>query len=269
MPYLSVEGERQIYFEHHGRSGTAVVLTHGWGMSGRVWDTTVPTLLAAGVDVVTFDQRCCGQSDKVFDDVTIEAFGSDVVRIADHLGLERVLLNGWSLGGAVAVDAAAKLGDRLIGLALTCAATPRFVRGDDWEHGTTPEDLEDRIVALRRDRAVLLHDLAGAICRVDVVGEPVREWLWQIFMQTSHHADYSLRSLGAIDQRAALEAITVPALVVAGALDPRVPRDVAELTAKLLPSASFVELDASSHVPFLEQPEEYRAAIVELVRSCT
>ena len=46
----------------------------------------------------------------------------DVVRLVDHLSLDRPVINGWSLGGAVATAAVAKLGERASGLVLTGGA---------------------------------------------------------------------------------------------------------------------------------------------------
>src|SRR3546814_19705195 len=101
MARLAVEGTREIHYDHHkGGDGTPVVLVHGWGMNGRVWDYVLPYLLQAGHDVVVADQRACGRSDRDFTDVGIEALGSDVVALVEHLGLAKVVLNGWSLGGA-------------------------------------------------------------------------------------------------------------------------------------------------------------------------
>ena len=130
MGRLAVEGDRQIHFEHYGGgSKPTVVLSHGWGMGCRVWDNTVARLVDAGHGVVIYDQRCCGQSDKDFADVSIEALGADLAALCRHLRLAAPVLNGWSLGGAVAVDAAARLGNEVGGLVLTGGATPRYTQG--------------------------------------------------------------------------------------------------------------------------------------------
>ena len=70
-------------------------------------------------DVVLLDLRACGRSDKDFVDVSIAAMGADVARLCEHLGLQRPVVNGWSLGGAVAVEAVARLSSAAGGLVLT------------------------------------------------------------------------------------------------------------------------------------------------------
>jgi pimeloyl-ACP methyl ester carboxylesterase len=47
----------------------------------------------------------------------------NVAPLCGHLSKSSVLLNGWSLGGAVVVDYGAKLGSRLEDLALARGAT--------------------------------------------------------------------------------------------------------------------------------------------------
>lgn len=48
MAYLTVDGKRRVYFEDHGAGDCALVLIHGWGMDGRVWDgVLMPTIVAS------------------------------------------------------------------------------------------------------------------------------------------------------------------------------------------------------------------------------
>jgi len=96
MGYIAVEDERKVYFEHHRGEGRPIVLVHGWAATARCWDTVLPALRANGNEVVTVDLRCCGRSDKDFDDVTIAALGADVAALCRHLGLQSPVINGWS-----------------------------------------------------------------------------------------------------------------------------------------------------------------------------
>ena len=124
MGYLTREDNKRVYFESHGEGDSAVLLIHGWGMSSRTWDPVVPALVARGHRTVLIDHRGCGQSDKDFADLGIEAIAGDVVALVEALGLKTVVLNGWSLGGAVAVEAADRLGSTCKGLVLTDWAAP-------------------------------------------------------------------------------------------------------------------------------------------------
>ena len=213
MGYLERENGRRLYFEDHGGPGLPVMLIHGWAMSGRVWDATALALRAKGHRVITFDQRGCGLSDKDFDDSRIAASGGDVVALCDRLGLTSVVVNGWSLGGAVAVDAAGRLKARCAGVALTCGASPRYTRADDFPHGGAVSEVTDTVAAVGRDRATVLRGVAKIVC-AKPVGEAVEDWMWSIFMQSTPCADASLTDLAQVDQRAQLAALTAPLLVM-------------------------------------------------------
>jgi non-heme chloroperoxidase len=264
MGRLAVEGTREIYYEHYrGRGAVPVVLVHGWGMSCRVWDYVIPDLQDAGHDVVVFDDRACGLSDRDFEDVSVDALGSDVVALVDHLGFDRVVLNGWSHGGGVVTDAGVKLGDRLAGLVLTGGATPRFVQADDWPYGNTTEGLEELLAALRDDRISFFDGLSQGVCHV-AVGKPVIDWMWKVFTETGPQADESLRDLGRIDQRGILDQLQAPTLILAGRHDTFVSIDHAREQTKLFPKAEIVEFE-TGHAPFIEARDEYRSALTEFL----
>lgn len=264
MGMLTREGGRQIYFEHYAGRGPAVVLSHGWGMGCRAWDDTIARLTDRGHAVVAYDHRGCGRSDKDFVDVSIEALGDDVVALCKHLALGDVVLNGWSLGGAVVVDAATKLGAALRGLVLTVGATPRYTQADGFPHGGRPEDVAATVAALRAGRIAFLKGLYfGGVFAVDV-GDDVKQRCWQIALEASPGADASLGALARLDQRKALAAIAAPALVVVGARDGVVPPGIGRAAAALLPNATLCELDCG-HAPFLELPDAYHAALFDLL----
>jgi pimeloyl-[acyl-carrier protein] methyl ester esterase len=265
MAYLSVEGERRIYFEDHRGEGLPVLLVHGWGMSCRVWDTTTAMLVDAGHRVIVFDQRGCGASDKDFAEVSVAAGGEDIVRLIDALGLERVVLNGWSLGGALAAAAAARLGNRCAGLVLTGGATPRYVQAEDFPHGGEPGSVAETVAALRSNRTPFLHGLAQAVCAKDP-GDGVVTWLWHIFQQTSPAADAGLAELDHLDQRELLTELDVPVLVFVGSEDGFVAPDIGRAAARMT-SGKLVEFEGCGHAPFLEEGERYRGELRDFLRT--
>lgn len=265
MAHLDVEGTRRIYFEHHHGSGRPVVLVHGWGATARCWDTVAPALRAEGHEVVLVDLRCCGRSDNDFDDVSIAALGADVARLCAHLGLDHPVVNGWSLGGAVAVDAVARLGSAAGGLVLTGGASPRYTSAPDWPHGGTPDDVEGVLAGAAVDRATTFRGVASAVCAVPV-GSDVLDWLWAMFMEMGPRGDDSLRDLATIDQRELLGRIEVPVLVLHGRHDGFVSFDGAEAAVPLCRDARLVAFADSGHAPFLEERERYLAELTGFLK---
>ncbi len=168
---------RTVYYEHHRGTATPVVLIHGWAMSSRLWVGTVEALKHAGHAVITIDHRGCGQSDRDFGDVSIAALASDVEGIVRQEASRPVVLNGWSLGGAVAAEAAHRLGDKAAGLVLTCGASPRFTKTADFPYGGDEEGLAATAAALAGDRAAFFKGLAQGVCAREVSQETV-DGIW-------------------------------------------------------------------------------------------
>tara|TARA_R110002110_G_scaffold205066_1_gene416630 strand:- start:19782 stop:20588 length:807 start_codon:yes stop_codon:yes gene_type:complete len=267
MAHLERENGQRVYFEDYGSGDTAVVLVHGWGMGLRMWDYSLQALTDAGHRVVALDHRGCGQSDKDFGDMGIEAIASDVVALVHSLGLKRVVLNGWSLGGAVVVAAASQLGAACAGVVLTCGATPVYLQKPDFPYGGTDEALAETLAAMKADRVNFLGALSQGICASEV-SEHVTQWMWQSFMQASPLAAQSLGELGPLDQRDMLAALDVPILSVVGTqdavVDPQICRSVEQYNA----GARTVEFADSGHAPFIDETAAYNEALLSFVGAC-
>ncbi len=256
MSYLSREDNKQVYYESHGDGDSTVLLVHGWGMSGRTWDHVTPALVAAGHRVVLVDHRGCGESDKDFADLSIKAIAGDVVALVRELGLSSVVLNGWSLGGAVVVEAADQLGDVCKGLVLTGGATPVYTQKPDFPHGGTDEDMAGTLAALAADRVNFLKGLSQVVC-VKEVSPDIEHWFWQIFLQASPLAGQSLGELAQLDQRVQLAALQMPILSFVGSEDGFVAPPICRWVGENNPNARVVEFEGVGHAPFIEEQQAY------------
>jgi pimeloyl-ACP methyl ester carboxylesterase len=85
-------------------SGRPVVLIHGWPDTHRLWSKQVPALVDAGFQVITYDQRGYGASDKPaeVEAYSIPFLAIDTTAILDHLGIEQAHVVGHDWGAAVA-----------------------------------------------------------------------------------------------------------------------------------------------------------------------
>lgn len=267
MATIERDDGKHVYYEDYGRGDSAILLVHGWGMSVRTWDYTLPALLAAGHRVVAIDHRGCGRSDKDFDDVSIAAIAGDIVALVGSLGLKKVVLNGWSLGGAVAVAAAAQLGSTCRGLVLTCAATPAYLQKPDYPHGGTEDAFVATLAGLAVDRVNFLAALSKGVCSRPVSTD-VQNWLWAIFLEASPHAAQTLAELGPLDQRPLLASLDLPILNFLGGkdaiMDPGVSRTVKEFNAR----TRTVEFDDAGHAPFIEETARYNDELLAFVAEC-
>ena len=95
--------------------GRPVVLVHGWPDTKRLWTRQVPALVDAGYQVISYDQRGYGASDKPegIDAYSIPFLAIDVTAVLDHLGIEKAHLVGHDWGAAVVWATAAFAPERV------------------------------------------------------------------------------------------------------------------------------------------------------------
>lgn len=98
-----------------GNGWPALVFLHGWANDRNIWDQQVP-YFAKSRTVVAVDLAGFGDSEKKRGLWTMSSFGEDVVGLVEELELAEVVLVGFSMGALVAVEAATRLQDRVVGV---------------------------------------------------------------------------------------------------------------------------------------------------------
>jgi 3-oxoadipate enol-lactonase len=93
-----------IYYEVTGR-GEPLLFIHGLASSSRSWKKQVPPF-SQHYQVITFDIRGHGRSDKPIEPYSIELFAADTRELLSRLGISRSHVVGFSMGGMVAFQLA-------------------------------------------------------------------------------------------------------------------------------------------------------------------
>jgi 3-oxoadipate enol-lactonase len=104
MPFASSNG-LSLCYDIIGE-GPAVCLINGYRLSSVAWPPGFIPRLASRVSVLSFDNRGTGHSDKPPAGYEIGNMANDVIGLLDTLGLSRVHLFGFSMGGAIAQEIA-------------------------------------------------------------------------------------------------------------------------------------------------------------------
>ncbi len=104
-----------ISYEVYGKGEPTLVFVHGWCCDARYWRKQVP-FFSEKHRVVVLDLAGHGHSGLTRKTYTMAAFGDDVRAVTEAVGSDRVILIGHSMGGAVIVEAARRMPERVIGL---------------------------------------------------------------------------------------------------------------------------------------------------------
>ena len=245
--------------------GSPVVLLHGIASSIYTWRHLLPEL-APDHDVIALDLPGFGGSVQP-PDLAWHLYPRVVLGLLDRLGVERAMMVGHSLGGAVAVSVAEESPDRVAGLVLIDSAGFNLAAADRpfllRLTASIPAPVLDALPRRRLVRAGLrqvFHDDSK------VTDEVVEEYLAPL---SRPGALVSIRSLlasrnadAAERVRHAIEGIRAPTLIVWGRQDAWAPVEHAERFAAAIPGARVVVLEECGHVPQEERPEE----LIRLVR---
>ncbi|HEY8323495.1 MAG: alpha/beta fold hydrolase [Ktedonobacterales bacterium] len=100
MPTVSVNG-LQMYYELRGE-GQPLALIEGLGTDLSEWEAIIEPL-ARHYEVIAFDNRGSGRTDKPNEPYTIEQMAEDTDGLLRAIGAERADILGISLGGRIAL----------------------------------------------------------------------------------------------------------------------------------------------------------------------
>ncbi|MBF8149708.1 alpha/beta hydrolase [Winogradskyella sp. F6397] len=96
----------ELDYEDHG-TGNVLLFLHGLGSTKKDWDAQVP-FFSKTHRVITVDLRGHGNSTKPQDAYSVELMTEDVKQLLDELNIKKATVIGFSMGGAVAFEMAAK-----------------------------------------------------------------------------------------------------------------------------------------------------------------
>ncbi|WP_405092243.1 alpha/beta hydrolase [Micromonospora sp. NBC_01392] len=241
MPYVKVGEENSadidIYYEDHG-SGPAVVLIHGYPLSGASWEKQTRELLAAGHRVITYDRRGFGRSSQPAVGYDYDTFAGDLNALLEHLDLRDIILVGFSMGTGEVTRYLGAYGSGRVRKAVLMGAIPPFLlKTDDNPDGVDRQVFEDIKAAVVADRPAYFKDFLDNFYNVDVLGGTrISEQAWQNSFITavgaSAYAAYACVDSWLTDFRDDVAKIDVPTLLLHGDADRILPIDA---TANRLP----------------------------------
>lgn len=247
---LDLEGRRLSVLDFGG-AGRPLLALHGHLDQGAAF---APLAHALGPRwrVIAPDQRGHGASDRAAD-YSREGYLADALAVLDHLGLERAVVLGHSLGGLNAYQLAARHPHRVDALVLEDAGAVMGV--DD---GKNPFLFLSGSPYRAATREELIHGLgpAGPIFADALMALP--DGTWRLPFHPQDMIDSEELSEG--DHWADWLATDCPALLVYGARSQVVSQALAQEMLQRRPSARAVQLD-TDHFVHATRPNEFADAV--------
>ncbi len=232
-----VNGIEMYYAVYGDGDGTPILLVHGGLAHGDVWAAQVADLMTDHT-VIVADTRGHGRSNNDGSVYAYDLLAEDYLALLDHLGVDAVHLVGWSDGAN-------------IGYTISTAAPERLASHFAHAGNVTLDGI---------DPAVETDEVFGAyvgMMAADYVAMSPTPDGFDAFIE-GIVAMWSSEKPGAFE---ALEAVTVPTLVVQSAYDEAILMEHAQRIADTIPGAALLVLEDVSHFASFQAPDEYTAAI--------
>jgi 3-oxoadipate enol-lactonase len=232
--------------------GKPLVLLHGFPLDIGVWDAILP-LLENQFEVLLPNLRGFGKSESTTRDYSLSNMADDVAGLLDHLGIEKSIIAGHSMGGYIALAFARSYPDRLLGLGLISSQ----VIADSLERR------ESRYQTAAQVEEFGMESLANNMAD-KLTSDPVQraKSLKIILRQPTRGVSSALKALAERhDQTMTLKSLEKPVVIVHGDSDLLIPVERAQEMKGLNPNSFLTIIPGTGHMPMLEKPADTALAL--------
>ncbi len=273
------DGRRMQWSEFGAPDGAPVLSCHGGLLCRFDVEPCAAAFAAARLRVISPDRPGVGGSDRAPGHVTVD-WVDDARQLLDSIGLDRVAVTGWSLGGQYAAAVAARLGDRVTGLAIVAGCPPL----DDRDRFGELNAMDRRLARLSQKSAPVARAAFMVTARLGrrsplrlarfeakhspasdaAVIEAHGEWLGVAMGEGARDG------AGMVDEYRAfvgpwgftLDEIAVPTRVHQGTADTLVPPKWADEIVAAIPGATLATYDGEGHMIGLSRRAQITTALI-------
>jgi 3-oxoadipate enol-lactonase len=246
-------GDIRLHWRADGDPGGApIVFLNSLGTDLRLWDKTVAAL-PPGWRAIRMDKRGHGLSDCPRGPYSMGALIRDAERVIDGAGVRGAVIVGCSIGGMIAQGLAVKRPDLARALVLSNTGA-RIGTAAMWA---------ERIAAVEAGGIEAIADAVMARWFAPAFRASPEATGWRHMLTRTPAAGYAgcCAAIAGADFLTTTARLTLPTLAIAGSEDGSTPPDLVRETAALIAGSRFVLIRGAGHLPCVEAPEAFSAAL--------
>lgn len=267
MPKAKVNGIN-LYYEVHGQ-GEPLVMIMGFGGSSAGW-IFQRRAFQKYFQVITFDNRGVGSSDKPCGPYSIRMMSEDTIGLMDHLGIEKAHILGVSMGGYIAQELAINYPERVRKLVLgSTHARQDEIGGHSSEYyrglGLTegcPDDELRKIAVGKVLRTEFPLAFNGRLYKIGVA--PFVNIYARLMATRGVAAQF--QAIVGHDTLERLTMIQAPTLVITGTRDRIIKPGSSEVLANMIPNARLVRIEGGPHSVFISMRKRFNKDVLDFLR---
>ena len=278
--YINVNGVDHYYEwikkpEESEITKPVMVFIHGWGGSGRYWESTAKAL-SDKFDCLIYDLRGFGRSPlspelkSPEERYELTGYAKDLADLLEGLNLDKVYLNAHSLGGSIAVLFLNLYPEKIERAILTCSGIFEY----DEKSFNTFHKFSRYVVAFRPQWLAQIP-FANKLFMARFLHRDLPGEISQAFLEDFLLADFDA-AYGTVLTSVSKEAtawlprefkkLTVPTLLVSGERDIIIPAKMGEMAANSNDKIEYAMMKDTAHFPMLEDAETYLKVVREFLK---
>jgi pimeloyl-ACP methyl ester carboxylesterase len=246
-----------LHYELTGDGPATIALLHGIGGSGDDFAPLAP-LLAERFRVLAWDARGFGRSARPAEGYTIARFARDLAGLLDHLGVDKAVIMGTSMGGTIAQRFILDFPERTLAAVIMSTSSEVNERGRQrWFDQADAIEREGMAAWVRRSRPpeqtqeyLQAHPELLEAEERRIANNPDGRVYAQVARAV---ADYNYTE--------ELKGVRVPTLVLVGGEDKQTPPGGSVIISRTIPGAELHILPGYGHSLAREAPEEVAALV--------
>jgi len=257
MPNIQVNNIN-LYYEVDGE-GQSLLFIHGLGSSTQDWDLQIKEF-SKSYQVITFDLRGHGQSDKPSGPYSLPMFATDTAGLLKLLDVKSAHVVGLSLGGGIAFQLAIDYPALVKTMVIVNSAPELVVRSFKDRMGVWQRFAIVRLLGMRKMGEVLSKRLFPKDEHESLRTTFVESWA----KNDPRAYQDAMRAMVGWSVTDKLGSINCPVLVITADQD-YTPVAIKEEYTKLIPNAELVIIPDAHHATPVEQPEKFNTVLMDFL----
>jgi 3-oxoadipate enol-lactonase len=258
---LNVNGTK-ICYDDLGAGHLPIVFVHGFPFSKSMWQPQL-NFFKRTHRVIAYDIRGFGKSIAGTEEVSINLFADDLIKLLDALQINKAIVCGLSMGGYVILNAISRYPERFEAVILS----------DTQCIADSPEAKEKRYKTIHQIETSGLEDFAKGFvklifCKDSLVDKnELIEKIKKVILSTD--TGVITRTIRALALRTemciSLKEIKVPVLILCGKEDVVTPPEQAQFLQCNITGSRLYSIEKAGHMSNLEQSDEYNQHVSNFI----
>jgi pimeloyl-ACP methyl ester carboxylesterase len=250
----------ELYYEEYGNEEEVVILLHSFLSSSKMWANNYIPDLVKRYKVYTIDLRGHGNSNEVKTGCNLQQMADDIYQFVKSKNIDKFILAGTSMGGAIAIQFAINFPDKLKSLILLNPGPGSlFSKGFSFISPILSFVSQKKFLLKPFLNSVLISKLPQKVLSEfvnDAALVSKETWLQYLHPDNKIHNYNKLKNLA------------IPTLVIIGGKDRAIPIEFQENVADTIPNAVKIIMNNEGHAVVIENSKKVLTEIKSFLEDC-